>query len=229
MSLYYISENGIVSSNFLSESESSWEQDQQFGNYSTAVDTRSLSISLFPMANSSSNLNIGENSTTNIALLFYETPNGKVSALLHRLIIIVNENPQAGSSPQDQWINITSQESKALPNEFRNAPKFNYRNTPYEGDPLLGDGHNPTFSHTLYEADPIAVYSTPFFSALNPNGSLGANCAMFYSPFNLPLNATSPLAGDSFITATYEIGLNGSGNFSLVGSHYATPYTECLL
>ncbi|KAL9071738.1 MAG: hypothetical protein Q9161_004002 [Pseudevernia consocians] len=227
MSLYYISENGIVSSNFWREGESSWEQDQQFGNYSTAVDTRSLSISLFPMANSSSSLNIlGENSTANIALLFYETPNGKVSALLHRLILkIVDENSQAGSfspeSPQDQWINITSQESKALPNEFRNAPGFNYSNTLYKVS-----GYNTTFSQTLYEADPIAVYSTPFFSAPNLFGSVGA---VFYSPFNLPLNAISPLAGDSFFTATYEIGLTGSGNFSLVGSHYATPYTECFL
>ncbi|KAF6235742.1 hypothetical protein HO173_005937 [Letharia columbiana] len=46
MSLYYISENHTVCSNVLSQG--SWRQDQYFGNYSTAVDTRSLSISLIP-------------------------------------------------------------------------------------------------------------------------------------------------------------------------------------
>ena len=90
MSLYYISENGIVASNILSEFQGSWFPYQELGNYSTAVDTRSLSISLFPFANNSSSLNTSENSTTNVALLFYENPNGKVSTLLYRLINTVN-------------------------------------------------------------------------------------------------------------------------------------------
>lgn len=198
--------------------EGSWDQDQNFGNYSTAVDTRSLSITLFPVANDSSILN-NENSTTNTALLYYENPNGKVSALLHRHLTVVAENPSYGQF-SDQWIDITSQESKALPNEFRNAPGFNYSNSLYDS----GDG-NATFSHTLYEADPIAVYSTPFCSTPNTfGGSVGA---LFYSPFNLPLNAITPLAGDSFFAASYMVGLNGSGNFSLAGMHFATPYTEC--
>ena len=221
MSLYYVSESNIVSSNFLDEGEGSWFPDAQFGNYSTAVDTRSLSISLFPTANTSSSFNIGENSTTNVALLFYENPNGKVSALLHRFINVVSEDPQGGESQQDQWIDITSQESQALPNEFRNPPGFNYSNTLYKLS-----GYNTTFSRTLHKADPIAVYNTPFASAPYFGGSVDT---IFYSPFNLPLNAIPPLAGDSFFTISYGIGLKGSGNFNLIDIHHATPCTECIV
>lgn len=211
MSLYYISENHTVCSNVMIEG--SWGQDQYFGGYSTAVDTRSLSIILFSVANDSSNLN-NENSTTNIALLYYENPNGKVSALLYRPLTVIAENQNDGPYLLDQWIDITSQESKALPNEFRNAPGFNYSDALYTHS---GYG-NATFSHTLYEADPIAVYSTPFCSAPN---TFGVSVAWFYSPFNLPLNAITPLAGDSFFAASYMVGLNGSGNFSL--TEYTPP------
>ena len=215
MSLYYVSESNILSSNFLREGEGSWVPDGYFGNYSTAVETRSLSISLFPTANTSSNFNLDEISTTNAALLFYEKPNGKISALLHRLMNI-DFGPQGGESQQDQWIDITSQESEGLPNEFRNAPGFNYRNSLYKYFP-----YNTTFSKTLYEADPLAVYNTPFFSAPNLFGS----GAIFYSPFNLQLNTTSTLA-ESFFTINYGVGLNGTGNFSLVGMNDAYSCTE---
>lgn len=214
MSLYYISENHNLSSSSLSDG--SWTGDQYFENYSTTVDTRSLSISLFPEADNSSSLDPGENSTTNVALLYYENSMGEVSALLHRLLNIVHENSEAASYTLDQWINITSQESQALPNEFRSAPGFNYSNSLYKASGY----DNCTFSHTLYEADPIAVYGTPFFSA--PNFFESSVGAMFYSPFNLPLNATSPLAGDSFFTASYTTGLSSTGNFSLGGMHHAT-------
>lgn len=169
--------------------DGSWDQDPDFGNYSTAVDTRSLSISLFPLANSSS-LNTFENSTVNVALLYYENPNGKVSALLHRrLQTILAKGPNAGLSLSDQWIDITSQESKALPDEFRGAPGFNYNNT-VQRRQTLND------SRTLYEAEPFAVYSTPFFSASTFfRSSVGA---MFFSPSLLSLNTTSHLAAETF-------------------------------
>ena len=221
MSLYYVSESNIVSSMSLDGGEGSWFPDAQFGNYSTAVDTRSLSISLFPTANTSSNFNIDENSTTNVALLFYENANEIVSALIHRLINIVNEDPQAGSSQQDQWIDITSQESQALPNEFRNPPGFNYSNTLYQLS-----GYNTTFSRTLHEADPVAVYNTPFVSGPYFGGSVGA---MFYSPFNLPLNAIPPLAKDNIFTTTYTINLNASIKSSLIDIHHLTPHTEHII
>lgn len=137
----------------------SWAPDPGFGSYNTAVDTRSLSISLFQPANGSSSFNAYTNPTTNVALLYYENSSGKVSALLYRLFTVGDQH--SGSSSQDQWVDITSQESKELPHEFRNAPGFNYSNSFFE----TGPNHNTTFSHTLYETDPIVVYSTPFTSS----------------------------------------------------------------
>ncbi len=180
------------------------------------MDTRSLSISFFPAANQSS-FNLEKDSTNNIALLYYENQNGKVSALLHRLINeFIEDSGVGGLSSQDQWIDITSQESKALPHEFSNAPGLNYSDSFYQ----YGSNHNFTFSHTLYEADPIIVYSTPFSSAANSfETSAGA---LFYSPFNALLNPTSPLAGGCFFIAGYDIDLSGPGNFSLLGMHCAS-------
>ena len=197
--------------------DGSWDQDQSIGTYSTTEDTRSLSITLLPVADNSSSLDPSKSSTTNVALLYCEDPNGKISALLHRLIINL-EDSNDGSLLQADWLNITSQGSKALPNEFRNPPDFNYSNT------LPGDsGYNTTLSRTLYEADPLAVYNTPFFSFAASGGVL----AVFYSPFNLQLNTTSPLAGDNFFTASFGIGQTGPGNFSL-GMQHATIYTKFL-
>ena len=202
MSLYYVSENHtLVSISYsIGSEENFWTQDTDIGNYSTAVDTRSLSISLFPVATNTS----GQNSTNNnnVALLYYETPNGKVSALLQ---IYVSEEEN-----EFRWIDITSQESKTLPKEFRNAPGFNYSDT-VDANP---DDANPfTFSHTLHEADPTAVYSTPFFSAPGFDTDAGSVGAMFY-------------AGDDISFIGYKVDHEGSGNFTLPGIHYAAPYTE---
>ena len=191
--------------------EDSWAPDSSFGNYSTTVDTRSLSISLLPGLNASFTLSL-TNLTANVALLYYENPNGNVSALLYR----VSEIPvsKSGLDLRDRWVDITSQESKALPPEFRNAPGFNYSN-------ILGE--NGTFSHTLYEADPNAVHSTPFSSAPHFVGTSAG--ALFYSPNNSSLNAVSPLAGGSFFATGYTADLTGIGTFSLFGMHYTASYS----
>lgn len=207
----------MISSNTLYQG--SWSRYSEFGKYRTAVDTRSLSISLFPFANYSSALHPKENMTANIALLVFKNPNGNVSALLYRQNFIVYGDSQEVSC-QDQWINITSQDSEALPKEFHNAPGFNY------SDALTSlTTNNTIYSRTLYEADPIVVYNTPFFSAPNLFGSIGL---MFYSPLNLMMDASSPLAGSNFVIAGYTTSLNGSGSFSLlpIGEHYASPYTD---
>ena len=187
----------------------SWLPATNIGNYSTAVDTRSLSISSFNFANDSSGLGSGENST-NLALLFFENPNGKVSALLHRSVF--TEKPQGELFEHDQWIDITSQESKALPKEFHNPPGFDSSNSS---------------SRTLYEADPNGIYefNTPFLSAPWSDGFVGA---MFYTPFNLTLSYASPVAGNGFYYAGYKTSLNGSGDFDVspIGEHFASPYTE---
>lgn len=205
----------MISSNYLSQG--SWSRGFEIGNYRTAINTRSLSISLFPFANYSSALRPKESMTANVALLVFENLNGNVSALLYRQNFTVYGDV---ISSQDQWINITSQDSKALPKEFHNAPGFNYSDvfTSLHTDRTI-------YSRTLYEADPIVVYNTPFFSAPNFFGSIGL---MFYSPLNLMTDAPSPLAGSNFVIAGYTTSLNGSGNFSLLpmGEHYASPYTE---
>ena len=191
-----------------------WVQDQSIGTYNTTEDTRSLSITLLQGADNSSSLDSSKNSTFNVALLYCEDPNGKISALLHRLIINL-EDSNDGSLLQGDWLNITSQGSKALPNGFRNPPDFNSSNT------LPKDsGYTTAFSRTLYEADPLAIYNTPFFSFLGGSGNV---FAVFYSPFTLQLNTTSPLAGDNFFTGIYGIGQTGPGNFSLLGMHHTTP------
>ena len=195
ISLFYVSENNTVSSNVLVQNDS-WIPNPMLGpdsrSYSTAVDTRSLSIKR--IVNDS---RLEMNSTTNCALLYYEDTSGKVSALLNR--VSERPNPSSGLGLQFQWINVTSQESEALPPEFRNAPGYNY---------------SKTFSHTLYESDPFTVYRTPFSS----DGGL------FYSPSNPVLSAASPLTGGSIFWTGYNIGTTGPGNFSQVGMHYVSSY-----
>ena len=75
------------------------------------------------------------NSSTDTALLFYENPTGNASVLVQRITT---------QSSQAQWVDITSQTSQSLPGEFRNA------------DPIVEP------SHTLYESDIVATFSTPF-------------------------------------------------------------------
>ena len=202
MSLYYISEDNILSSNFLSGGQ--WAQVLQFGAYSTAVNMRSLSISLFPGAENSTSLD-QETSTTDVALLYCEDPNGRVSALLYRIVV-----EKSGS--QDQWVNITSQESKVLPNEFRNTRGFNSSVSPG----VISETETIISSYTLYESDSTAVYKTPFCSA--PGKFESSVAASFYSPFNLVPTTTSDSDGHSFFLGySYTTGRNGTGSFSLIG------------
>ena len=197
ISLYYVSENNTVSSNVLVLNDS-WIPNPgfgpEFGSYSTAIDTRSLSIKRIVYDS-----RLSMNSTTNCALLYYENPSGNVSALLNR--VSVRPNPNSGLGLQFQWIDVTSQESEALPREFWNAPDYNY---------------SKTFSHTLYESDPYTVYGTPFSS----DGGL------FYSPSNPLPSTASPLAGGRIFWMGYKIGTSGPGNFTQVGMHYGTSYTK---
>lgn len=187
----------------------SWGLNLGFLNYSTAVETRSLSIRLLPAANGSSSVSLaGSNSTDNIALLYYENPNGKVSALLNRILRLT------GTYGQIQWVDVTSQESKALPREFRPAGWVDH-------DTIASDP-NTTRSHTLYDTDPNIVYSTPFTSAANFWG--GSAGALFYSPLDPLLNTTSPFAG-SFFNVGYNTGSSGPGNFTVSGMHYLPAYT----
>ena len=136
------------------------------------------------------------NSTSNSALLYYENPTKKVSALLQRIHTDVDQNY---TNVQPQWVDITSQESQSLPAEFRNVPGFRY-------------------SNTLYESDTNATLSSPFTCAAN--FSLATVGALFYSPHNASLLDSGPV-----VESDYRIGPSGPGNFSK-GMHSRSSYLE---
>ena len=70
------------------------------------MNTRSLSVA------QTGNLSFNDTSTR--TLLYYENPSGKVSAL--------TVGPVFNGTDGDAWIDITSQESKSLPESYRNTP-----------------------------------------------------------------------------------------------------------
>lgn len=168
--------------------------------YTTAVDTRSLSVT--SVASAPSN-------TTSIlysALLYYENPNGKVSVLL-----LTHQNALTGPLWSNQCINITSQESKSLPDEFRNIP---------------GNG----LSKTLYESQTLATFSTPFTSGGNFSGS--SQGALFYSPSGSRSisGIDSSVHDDLIMSSVYMVGPSGPGVFNSneEGIYCASSWTEWL-
>ena len=74
-------------------------------NFSTAVNTRSLSVAQTGIVSS--------NESSTLSLLYYENLTGKVSVL--------SVNPLPNSANDYGWVDITSQESKFLPDSFRNT------------------------------------------------------------------------------------------------------------
>lgn len=167
------------------------------GNYSTAVNTRSLSITSIPgellFANSTF-----KNSTINSAILYYENPTGNVSALLQRTTSRSYPKLFNGGGSHENWVDITSQESKSLPSEFRNYPGMNSSDNQY--------------SKTLYESDTNVTYSAPFTSGANystwPVGTL------FYSRSNGSQLGELLVSGGSIVFSGYLVGTSGTGNFS---------------
>lgn len=182
--MYSVSENHtLMWSTLIGDT---WTAVTLLENFRTAVDTRSLSVALIGSGSSSTN------STTNRALLYYEDLSGKVSALLRRDNLTVFDDGKGGRIVQSQWIDITSQESKSLPDEFRNIPR-------------------KSFSNTLYESDTNGTYSTPFTSGANFSGSSVG--ALFFSSSNGSLNGAPPIFGGSIVPAGYSIGASGPGQF----------------
>ncbi len=192
-----------------------WSQDTSLI-FPTAANTRSLSVALI------GNGSLSTNTTTNSALLYYENPNGNISALLRR------GDPLREDA---QWIDITSQGSESLPDEFRNTPSFNVPT-------LYTNGR----SRTLYESDTDATFNTPFRSGasfpsvlfydptcagISSCTAIGAIGLENYSSSNATLdNGGSPEVAASFVYTTYTIGFSGPGNFSS-GMHRASLYVDC--
>ena len=134
-----------------------------------------------------------------LALLYYEIPNGIVSALLQRWNSTVYPNGIFEFS-NPQWVDITSQDSKSLPDEFRSIP------TNTSSDIL--------YSNALYESDTNATFSTPFTSggANNISGSLMK--AISYSPSNDSPIGEAFVSGGAIVYTGYMVGPNGSGKFN---------------
>lgn len=155
--------------------------------YTAAKDTRSLSTTSIEAPMGFPNTN----SSFNTALLYYENTHGKISALLRRLDYQVYSTESTGGT---QWIDITSQDSKALPNEFRNVPGFNY-------------------SRTLYESNTNASFTTPFTS--DANSSVFSVRTLFFLLPNASLEIDKFRIPDgAFVCAGYRTNSSGPGNFT---------------
>lgn len=173
MQLYYVSQSHVLSSSLLDPS-GGWTLDSTLENHSTAVDTRSLSITLI------GNGSFETNPITNSALLLYENPSGNVSALLQRI-----------SRQSTQWLDITNQESQSLPDEFRNLPSALYwSRTLYESNSNVTYGTPfACFTTSVSKNTSMeAVFYSPSSASLEPtlydinlsgpgNFSSGMHCA----------------------------------------------------
>lgn len=152
------------------------------------------------------------NSTINSALLYYEDPNGNVSALLQRTTSKSTRKYFNGTSWSEEWVDITSQDSKSLPDAFQNPTGMNPSNDSFELGP---------YSNTFYEStdmlDANATYSTPFTSGANfSSWTVGS---LFFSPSN-----ASQLGG-SIVFAGYSVDPSGTGNFS-AGMYCISSYAQ---
>lgn len=158
----------------------SWSPQTQSGdlsleNFTTESTTRSLSAAKTSQVSSQY--------FVDQALLYYENPTGKVSVLCWQAV---------GVQDDEKWIDITSQKSNSLPDEFRNAPGS------------ATEDNSKTLDESLIPN--IFTLSAPF--ACRPeNQSTGQTGigAVFYSP-----NAS----GFEFQSNFYSTGLSGAGNFS---------------
>lgn len=140
--LFYVSENHQLSSSITNDSMGSWQNDDSLTKYTTAPNTRSLSVTSNLQAINiatnlySSNHESVTNVTTTMAVLFYETPNGSV-AVLSRLAKGCSECPYdeynnsiyTGDFRKLIWIDNspTLQESCGNPED----PSHPYCNSPF--------------------------------------------------------------------------------------------------
>ena len=191
--MYYVSDNNYISSSVAEGWSLAGPIRASGKNYSTAVGTRTLSIASVPGSDVDSDPSIN-NSTQNLAILYYENPAGNVSALLQRMVWTYNSSGVNDVvQRQSQWLDITSQSSKSLPSDFLNVV-------------------DTEDSHTLWESAEVygrhTTLSTPFTSRANfshvfPSPGTYDMGVVFYAPDN-----------GSFGFESYDIGLQGPGNYS---------------
>lgn len=166
-------------------SQGNWSSDPTLGNCGTAVDTRSLSFCSIP------GTAYRNNSYPNLALLFYENSAAKVSVLLQ------TRNSTRIEAPLNEWVDITSQKSRLLPDVFHNTP--------------VSHGDIQQYSNTLYESGDNATFSTPFACATNFSGA--DVTSLFYTPGGF----FDPDTSDEIriIQIDYQNNLSGPGEFCM--------------
>lgn len=127
-----------------------------------------------------------------LTLLYYENPAGKVSALSQETIV---------DSQSTEWVDITSQQSKSLPERYRNTP----------------GSTTGTYSKTLDETVDSNTFtlSAPFTcEGILSDGPYYIE-AIFYS---------TDASNSEILTNGYVTGPSGAGNFS-PGMHFVLLYS----
>lgn len=99
---------------------------------------------------------MSSNETSTGTLLYYENPTGKVSALSENLVF----------NGDDEWVDITSQESKSLPESYRNTPGS------------TAGGGSKTLDESLNSS--VLTLSAPFTCGANLSNGFAIE-AIFYS------------------------------------------------
>ncbi|CAD6587164.1 MAG: hypothetical protein ASARMPREDX12_002766 [Alectoria sarmentosa] len=193
ITLFYVSRTHALNSSVYfsgSWSAQTSQGDLSQGNFSTEVNTRSLSVAQtgFVPANETS-------TGKNLALLYYENPTGKVSALSQEIVLRAVTGLEAGESVDgesvsSQWVDITSQESRSLPGYYRNTPGS------------TAGGYSKTLDESLDSN--IFTLSTPFTCGVNSSNDFAVD-AIFYST-----NASN----SEISYNAYTTGPSGAGNFS---------------
>ena len=157
--------------------------DLSSGGFRTAVDTRSLAI-VRTVVEIPERGNFAQEERS---LLYYEDPSGKVSALSQ-------QNGGAGDNQTSRWVNVTSQASESLPDDFRNTTASTAQG----------------YSKTLYESlGTDTTLKAPFTCGANWTGYFVG--AIFYSP-----QLSSPNASDfQFAIEGYSMNsVSSSGSFT---------------
>lgn len=146
------------------------------------MNTRSLSVAKVEtvLANETS-------TGRDLALLYYENPTGKVSALTQEIGVEANEGDE---STNPKWFDITSQEGK--------SPSDYYRNTPGS----TAGGYSKTLDESLDSNN--FTLSAPFTCGTDLSNGFAID-AIFYSANALNFEIQSNI---------YTTGPGGAGNFS---------------
>ena len=192
--------------------------DTDLENYSTAVDTRSLSVASVSATNQSTHIN----STTTYAILYYENPTSQVSALIQRV----------SPAYSVKWIDVTGQKRQSLPSDLRKDPFSPLGNTLYES--VFNDTFSPPFTTRNGNSNSQALFYSPLHDCiLNTIYLPSVNDSRFLTePIfgnELP-NTTEPSQNnvairqsDIAMFATSYIWINGTQ--PVAGPDSATPVT----